>query len=110
MPGAEVVMRRPDSPRLWIAVALSAALAVGSMVAAQRSSSGMAAAASTFLGALSSEQRQKAAFAFDDTAERHHWHFIPTGPPPMFPRKGLTIKEMTQPQRALAHNLVKAGL
>jgi len=95
---------------MWMAVALTGVLAVGSMVAAERSSVGMAGAATKFVSALSPEQRQKATFAFDDTAERHHWHFIPTGPAPMFPRKGLTIKEMTQPQRALAHDLVKAGL
>ena len=35
------------------------------------------------------------------------WHFIPTE---TFPRKGLTIKEMTEPQRKLAHDLLKAGL
>lgn len=28
----------------------------------------------------------------------------------MFPRNGLTIKEMTEPQRKLAHDLLKAGL
>src|SRR5262245_21553562 len=99
------------SPRLWAAGALTIALAVGSMMAAERSSAAMAGAAAKFLTALSPEQRQKAVFAFDDSAERQHWHFIPTGAPPgLFPRKGLTIKEMTQPQRALAHDLVKAGL
>src|SRR6185436_18727982 len=33
--------------------------------------------------------------------------FVPTS---TFPRNGLLIKEMSQPQRALAHELVKAGL
>jgi hypothetical protein len=97
-------------PRLWLVGCLSVALLVGSMIAAERSSSAMATAATKFLGALSAEQRQKATFAFDNTAERQHWHFIPTGPAPMFPRNGLTIKEMSQPQRVLAHDLVKGGL
>jgi hypothetical protein len=39
-----------------------------------------------------------------------HWHFIPTGPAPMFPRNGLTIKAMSEPQRKLALDLLKAGL
>src|SRR6185436_11583582 len=33
--------------------------------------------------------------------------FVPTS---TFPRNGLLIKEMSQPQRALAHDLLKAGL
>ncbi len=36
-----------------------------------------------------------------------HWHFIPTE---MFPRNGLTIGAMTEPQRKLAHALLRAGL
>jgi len=103
-------MARCLSSRVSAALPLGAALVVGSVIAAERSSSAMASAATKFLSALSPEQRQKAAFAFDNTAERLHWHFIPTGAPPMFPRNGLTIKEMTQPQRALAHDLLKAGL
>src|SRR5262245_13352611 len=102
-------MQMLTSPRTWLAVTVVAAAAAGSMVVAERSSSSMAGAAAKFLSALTPEQRKQATFAFDSD-ERLHWHFIPTGPAPMFPRNGLTIKEMTQPQRALAHDLVKAGL
>jgi hypothetical protein len=42
-----------------------------------------------------------------DSADRTHWNFIPTS---MFPRQGLPIKEMTEPQRKLAHELLKSGL
>ena len=80
--------------------------AVGSMVAAGRSSSAMSDAATRLLSSLTAEQRQQAAFAFD-ADERLHWHFIPTE---MFPRKGLLIRSMTEPQRKLAHDLMKAGL
>ena len=66
----------------------------------------MAAAATKFLARLTPEQRQQATFAFESD-ERMHWHFIPTE---MFPRNGLTVKEMTEPQRKLAHDLLKAGL
>ena len=99
-------MRSLHSPRFYLAATLLAAAAIGSTIAAERSSSTMAGAATKFLGALTPEQRQQATFAFD-TEERMHWHFIPTE---MFPRKGLTIKEMTEPQRKLAHDLLKAGL
>jgi hypothetical protein len=83
-----------------------AALAIGSTIAAERSSSAMSDAATRFLGSLTAEQRQQASFAFDGD-ERMHWHFIPTE---MFPRKGLLIRSMTEPQRTLARDLLKAGL
>jgi uncharacterized protein DUF3500 len=91
----------------WILAAASlAVLAVGSTMAADRSSSAMASAATKFLDSLTPEQRQEAAFAFN-TDERLRWHFIPTE---MYPRKGLLVKRMTEPQRKLAHDLLKAGL
>jgi Protein of unknown function (DUF3500) len=99
-------MKSLHSPRLLLAAALVAAGAIGSTIAAERSSSTMAAAATKLLAALTPEQRQQATFAFDSD-ERMHWHFIPTE---TFPRKGLTVKEMTEPQRKLAHDLLKAGL
>jgi hypothetical protein len=98
------------TPRWFVAVAFLVAAAAAAALAADRSSSAMAGAATKFLAALAPDQRAKATFAFDNSEERLHWHFIPTGPPPMFPRNGLTIKEMTEPQRKLAHDLVKAGL
>jgi hypothetical protein len=66
----------------------------------------MAVAASALLGSLTPEQRAKATFAFD-SSERTRWHFIPTE---TFPRNGLTIKEMSEPQRKLAHDLLRTGL
>ena len=91
----------------WILAAASlAVLAVGSTIAADRSSSAMASAATKFLDSLTPEQRQEATFAFN-TDERLRWHFIPTE---MYPRKGLLVKQMTEPQRKLAHDLLKAGL
>src|SRR5580765_5763278 len=98
-----------SSPRVCLAAAIVAATAAGSMVAAERSSASMASAATRFLSSLTPEQRKQATFAFDSD-ERMHWHFIPTGPAPMFPRNGLTIKEMNEAQRKAAHELLKAGL
>jgi len=102
-------MKTHLSPRLLLAAALVSALAVGSMVAAERSPANMADAATKLLASLTPEQRQAGTFAFNSD-ERLHWHFIPTGPAPMFPRNGLTIKEMSEPQRKLALDLLKAGL
>ena len=99
-------MSRPFASRLCLAAVLVCAAAAGSMFAAGRSSSAMADAATRLLGSLTAEQRQQASFAFA-ADERTHWHFIPTE---MFPRKGLLVRSMTPPQRALAHELLKAGL
>ena len=93
--------------RMWFAGAFIVALAVGSMVAAERSSTAMATAGARFLAALTPEQRQQATFAFANAEERLHWHFIPTE---MFARKGLLVRDMSAAQRALAHDLLKAGL
>jgi hypothetical protein len=92
--------------RFWVALACVVAGLTGALVSAERSSSTMAAAATKFVASLSPEQRQQAAFAFESD-ERLHWHFIPTE---TFPRKGLTVKEMNESQRKLAHDLLKAGL
>jgi hypothetical protein len=93
-------------PRLVVAAGLLAACGAGALIGAERSSSAMADAATRLIGSLTAAQRQQAAFAFE-ADERLHWHFIPTE---MFPRKGLTIREMTEAQRKLAHDLLRAGL
>ena len=102
-------MLKRRSPRVWLVVALMAAGAGGALAGADRSASSMTSAATAFLASLTPEQKGKAVFAFA-ADERLRWHFIPTGPPPMFPRNGLTIKEMTEPQRKAAHALLKASL
>jgi hypothetical protein len=99
-------MSRLFSSRLCLVVAGIAGVAIGSMIAAERSSSAMADAATRLLNSLTAEQRQQASFAFD-ADERMHWHFIPTE---TFPRKGLLIRSMNESQRRLAHDLLKAGL
>ena len=98
-------MSSPLQPRACLLLLTIAALTC-STVAATRSSSAMADAAAKLLSSLTAEQRQQAAFAFASD-ERLHWHFIPTE---TFPRKGLLIRSMTEPQRRLAHDLMKAGL
>jgi hypothetical protein len=98
-------VRLSNSPRLAAALVLVAVF-IGATIASERSASTMAGAATQFLASLSADQRQQAAFAFD-SAERLKWHFIPTD---MFPRNGLTIKSMSEPQRKLAHALLRSGL
>jgi hypothetical protein len=97
-------MTRFTSPRIILALVLLAALGGGAVVAQQRSSASMTTAATNFLASLTPEQKQQATFAFD-SAERLRWHFVP-----QFERNGLQIKTMTEPQRKLAHDLLKTGL
>jgi len=102
-------MKRLATSRWILTLGVVVAAAIGSLVAAERSSAAMAGAATRFLASLTPEQRERGAFAFT-AEERLHWHFIPTGAPPMFPRNGLLIKSMTPEQRKLAHDLLKTGL
>jgi len=99
-------MKLLRAPRVLLASGCLLAVLVGSLVAAERSSASMTSAATAFLASLTPEQRQQAAFAFA-ADDRMRWNFIPTQG---FPRKGLTLKAMTETQRAKAHDLLKTGL
>src|SRR5262245_12461771 len=68
-----------------------------------KSAIAMADAANAFLKDLSDEQRSKATFAFDDDS-RFEFRYPPRA------RKGLPIKEMSEPQRQRAHALLKTGV
>jgi hypothetical protein len=92
--------------RIAIAAALVLTFIGGATIASQRSAASMAGAADKWLKSLSADQRQRATFPFDSD-ERMKWHFIPNE---MFPRQGVTIKEMSEPQRAMARDLIKTGL
>jgi hypothetical protein len=73
-------------------------------VAAENVAADMAGKAASLLGKLTPEQRARATFAFDEE-ERVNWHFIPKDN-----RPGVTLKEMDEAQRGLAHELIDAGL
>ena len=92
--------------RAVLGVVLVGALFVATLTASQRQAGQMATAANAFLAGLTPEQRQQAALPFEGE-ERLRWNFIPNE---MFPRKGLTIKAMTEAQRTQAHALLKTGL
>lgn len=63
----------------------------------------MAAAARALLDSLTPEQKAVAQFPFN-AEERFVWFYTPV------PRKGLTLKAMTEPQRKLAMTLLRSGL
>jgi hypothetical protein len=99
-------MSRYAAPRVVVAFVLLGALVAGAVIAAQRASSSMVTAASQFLDGLTVEQRQQATFPFE-AEERLRWNFIPDE---MFPRNGIALRDMTEPQRKLAHDLLRSGL
>ena len=97
----------PGMKRLLItASALFIVYLAAVAVASQRTASSMAKAADTWLASLSADQKQRATFPFE-SEERMRWHFVPNE---QFPRKGVQFKEMSEAQRALAHELLKTGL
>jgi hypothetical protein len=99
-------MKRFRVSRAVLVLAFLAAWITGVTIASERAASGMAGAATRFLDGLSAEQRQQATFPID-SEELTRWHFIPTN---TFPRKGVPLKTMTEPQRVLARDLLRAGL
>jgi len=99
-------MSRFRYARLVLVVACVLVLLTGGIISAQRSSNAMASAATAFLNSLTPEQKQKAVFEFKSD-ERLHWNFIPTEG---FPRNGLLLRDMSENQQKLAHDLFKSAL
>lgn len=101
-------MKRFQSPRVvLIALVLAAFAAVA--VSAQRTptpAAAMTTAATRFLDALNADQRKQATYPLESD-EYLRWNFIPTE---AFPRNGLRLKDMTEAQQKLAHDLLKSGL
>lgn len=99
-------MIRLTSPRVVLTLVLLAALAAGVTAQRTRSAAAMTDAARRFLDSLTPEQRKQATYPFGD-AERLRFNFIPDE---AFPRNGLPLKAMTEPQRKLAHALLRTAL
>jgi glyoxylase-like metal-dependent hydrolase (beta-lactamase superfamily II) len=66
-------------------------------------SADMAEAARRLLSALTPAQRSRAVFAVT-ADERTRWHYVP------MPRPGVALKELSDPQRALAYGLLTTAL
>ena len=69
----------------------------------------MATAAKNFLDSLDESKKKKATFSFSNK-ERENWHFFPGSFIQPNGRKGLSVKEMTSPQRTLAQTLLSSAL
>jgi hypothetical protein len=101
-------MKRFLSPRI-VLIGLVLAVFSAVVVSAQRTptaAASMSSAATRFLDALNADQRKQATYPLESD-EYLHWNFIPDE---TFPRNGLPLKAMTEPQQKLAHELLKSGL
>ena len=89
---------------VWLVVATLGLLVGGARpLEAHSPAEAMAEAAQRFLASLSSEQRAKTQYDFDD-AERKNWNFVP------MERAGLPLKEMQTHQQQLAYGLLQSAL
>lgn len=86
-----------------LALLVAAGIAVMARTPPAAPPASMTPAARAFLDSLSPELKARAQFAFD-AEERFVWFYTPV------PRKGLTLKDMTEPQRTAAMNLLRTGL
>jgi hypothetical protein len=87
-------------------VTVGVALSIAPAVARQRAAAAMAKAANEFVSSLTGDQRAKAVYPLA-SEEWTRWNFIPAS---MFPRNGISFKELNQTQRQRAHDLMKASL
>lgn len=96
--------------RLLLTLALVVGLAGVAYVARETESTGtkMTDAASRFLDSLKEDQKGRATFPFD-SPERTNWWFVPHQKDKKPLRKGLPLSAMTDEQKKLALELVRAG-
>jgi hypothetical protein len=92
-----------------VALALSllvvaAAVAWGALFRVTGTGGEMIVSAEKWIEMLTPEQKAKVLLSYD-APERLDWHFIPKPS-----RKGLQVKEMTEPQRKAAHALLQSAL
>jgi Protein of unknown function (DUF3500) len=64
-------------------------------------------AANAFLSTLDDKQRQAVLYSFDDQEQRQRWSNFPTG---VVPRGGISLKQMSEQQRAAAMQLLSIVL
>jgi hypothetical protein len=92
------------------AVLLASVLVLGSPLQAVTVSPPIArivAAADAFLTTLDEAQRKKVVYAFDDAEQRVRWSNLPVA---MVSRGGISLKDMTAPQKAAALKLLATTL
>lgn len=94
--------------RLFV-LATAAALSFSSFVYAQvnRSTEAVVQTADSFLATLTTDQKQKVMYAFDDATQRARWSNFPTG---VVARGGINLKSMSAAQQQAAMKLMSTVL
>jgi hypothetical protein len=92
---------------LTLAAAILFALSASARAQQSTTTAEIVRAANAFLSSLSTEQRQKVLYAFDDDQQRARWSNLPTG---FVPRGGISLKQMSAPQRDAAMKLLATVL
>lgn len=95
-------MRTGLMVRVFTLLSCSLAAAIG-----QTATSRAVSAANNFLSTLDQKQRQSVSFAFDDEKQRAHWSNFPNA---MVHRAGLSMGELSAPQRSAAMALLSSVL
>ncbi len=80
---------------------------VATGAAAQTTTSQIVGAANSFLSTLDEKQRKRVLFAFDDEQQRARWSNLPVR---SVPRTGLSLGELSAPQRSAALTLLSSTL
>ena len=93
----------------WVAIVTAILLSAASFAGAHRSAAtdDIVHAANAFLSSLSTEQRQQVQYAFRDAKQRARWSNLPIG---FVPRGGISLKQMSPPQREAAMKLLATVL
>ena len=93
----------------WVAIVTAILLSPASFAGAQQSAAtdDIVHAANAFLSSLSTEQRQQVQYAFNDAKQRARWSNLPIG---FVPRGGISLKQMSPPQREAAMKLLATVL
>ncbi len=99
----EAMLKDAPMRRLTPLLLLLVSFVAPGQLSAHTPAQDMADTAQNLLAMLTPEQKAKLTFEFDH-AERANWFFTPVT------RKGLTLKEMTTPQRDLAYALLSSAL
>ncbi len=96
--------------RLLLVLGMTALLSTAAFVAREIEPAGskMVTAAEKFLASLDEAKKKQATFEFDDS-ERYRYFFTPQQEMGKATRKGLPLSEMSEKQRALARELLRAG-
>ena len=93
---------------LYVLAALSLiAASVHADPAPQPETARVVKAANDFLATLDAKQRTGVSYAYDDEKQRTRWSNLPTR---MTPRGGLSMGELSEPQRSAAMALVSSAL